>query len=74
MRRLLAEEQVAVPALHTVFEPPAAMIETALEARLYAYRVGFPAGFRLRSACPEFPLVSPVSDASFRFRDYGLGV
>ena len=44
VRRLFAEEQVAVLGLHTVFEHHAAMTATALEAFLHEYRIGFPVG------------------------------
>lgn len=42
VRRLFAEEQVVVLGLHSVFEHHAAMTETALEAFLHEYRIGFP--------------------------------
>ncbi len=42
VRRLFAEEQVAVLGLHTVFEHHAAMTEVALAAFLHEYRITFP--------------------------------
>lgn len=42
VRRLFAEEQVAVLGLHTVFEHHAAMTEVALQAFLHEYRIAFP--------------------------------
>lgn len=42
VRRLFAEDQVAVLGLHTVFEHHAAMTPVALEAFLHEYRIEFP--------------------------------
>ena len=45
VEQTFAREDVAVVALHTVFEHHAAMMPVALEAFLHEYRIGFPVGF-----------------------------
>ncbi len=44
VERTFPREEVAVVALHTVFEHHAAMTPVALEAFLHEYRIGFPVG------------------------------
>ncbi len=55
VRRLFAEEQVAVLGLHTVFEHHAAMTEVALEAFLHEYRIDFPVGVDAPSDAGPIP-------------------
>lgn len=55
LRRMFAEQDVAVIGLHTVFEHHAVMTEEALAVFIHEYRLGFPIGVDLASTDNPVP-------------------